>query len=134
MPARSGRYVLTAVTHTAGDADADNDAVSVTLLVGDVTATPADEVLAAMRPTVNPFSGSTGLSFSLGRSTDVRLEIFDARGRLVARLQDGELGAGPRILTWDGRDRQGREAPAGVYLYRGRLGSIDQAGKLLKVR
>lgn len=134
VPAHAGRYVLTAATHAAGDSNTGNDTVSVTLTVGDLTATPVDAIAAAMRPTVNPFSGSTGLSFALARPADVHLDIYDARGRLVTTLQDGALGAGACVLTWDGRDRQGREAPAGVYLYRGRLGTIEQAGKLLKVR
>jgi hypothetical protein len=132
VPAHSGTYVLTAVAHTANDADSANDAVTVTLHVGNLTATPDDVVAVAVRPTMNPFGHDTGLSFALPRASDVRVEIFDARGRRVARLQDGQLEAGLRTLTWNGRDDGGREVPSGVYLYRARIGAQDHVGKLLK--
>lgn len=134
VPAQAGRYVLTAVAHTANDANPANDAVTVSLQVGDLTATPMESVAAPVRPTMNPFGHATGLSFALAQPADVHLEIFDARGRRVARLHDGPLDAGSRTLAWDGRDDSGREVPAGVYLFRARLGSAQHVGKLLKTR
>ncbi len=134
VPAQSGSYVLTAVAHTANDANTANDAVTVHLHVGDLTATPDDAVVAAIRPTANPFGQETGLRFALSRATDVRVEIFDARGRRVARLQDGSMAAGTRTLGWNGRDDGGQEVPSGVYLYRAQIGADDYTGKLLKSR
>jgi flagellar hook assembly protein FlgD len=126
--------VLTAVAHTASDANPANDAVTVTLHVGNLTAAPDDAVAVTVHPTTNPFGRETGLRFALPRATEVRVEIFDARGRRVAQLHDGPLDAGPRTLAWDGRDGDGREVPSGVYLYRAQLGAERQVGKLLKTR
>jgi hypothetical protein len=67
----------------------------------------------------NPFRLSTSIRFELAQAAPVRLEIFDVRGARVATLMDGRvLPAGGHATTWDGRDRAGRLAPAGVYLVR----------------
>ena len=46
----------------------------------------------------------------------VRLEIFDARGRLVRIVHDGVLAAGDHQLAWNGRDDSGRALASGVYV------------------
>lgn len=49
----------------------------------------------------NPFAASTTLRYALPRAADVRLEVFDALGRRVATLADGEQAAGAHEVTWD---------------------------------
>jgi hypothetical protein len=66
----------------------------------------------------NPFNPSTSIALALDQGRDVRLEIYDARGRLVRVLHDGALSAGRHELVWDGRDGTGRSAASGVYLAR----------------
>ena len=66
----------------------------------------------------NPFNPNTQLSFELDRSQDLRLAIYDARGREITVLTEGFHNAGRHTVTWTGFDRSGRRAPAGVYLAR----------------
>jgi subtilisin family serine protease len=66
----------------------------------------------------NPFNPSTRIRFDLARAAHTRVDILDARGRLVRRLADHGLAAGTTSLFWDGRDDLGRAVPSGVYLYR----------------
>jgi predicted GH43/DUF377 family glycosyl hydrolase len=72
--------------------------------------------LAAAVP--NPFNPLTRLDFAVARDGPVRLRIYDPAGRLVITLVDETLTAGHHHATWDGRDAAGRQAPAGLYLYR----------------
>jgi len=72
--------------------------------------------LSAPRP--NPSSSATRLEFSLPEAARVDLSVFDASGRRVATLLQGELSAGPRTATWDGRDSYGRPVSAGLYFAR----------------
>jgi hypothetical protein len=65
----------------------------------------------------NPFNPSTTISFDLPVATRAQLEVFDVRGRRVARLLDEELAAGRHDVVWDGRDARGRAAASGVYFY-----------------
>ena len=63
----------------------------------------------------NPFNPTTTIALSLDRAQIVRLDIFDARGRLVRVLHDGALAAGRNELQWDGRNDRGLQAASGVY-------------------
>ena len=66
----------------------------------------------------NPFNPSTNIAFSLTQAGPVKLEVFDARGRLVQTLVDGHLDIDAHVFTWYGRDSAGRQVASGVYLYR----------------
>ena len=47
-----------------------------------------------------------------------RLDIYDVSGALVRTLESGTKEAGLHEAVWNGRDDEGRLAPAGVYFYR----------------
>ncbi|MDZ7371669.1 MAG: DUF3160 domain-containing protein [candidate division KSB1 bacterium] len=66
----------------------------------------------------NPFNGNTIFLLSLSEQSQVRFELFDLRGRFIAILVDQVLPSGVHRIVWDGRDRQGRIVPNGVYLCR----------------
>jgi len=66
----------------------------------------------------NPFRSGTRIAFDNPVAGRVGLCVFDAAGRLVAAPQDAWQPGGPVHLVWDGRDRQGRPAQAGVYFLR----------------
>jgi hypothetical protein len=70
----------------------------------------------AIRP--NPFNPRTELVLELGRTSVVRLEVYDLRGRLICRLVDGAFNAGTHTVTWDGTDTHGRPVPSGRYFAR----------------
>jgi hypothetical protein len=83
--------------------------------------TPVEDVPPAsvsLRAGPNPFNPRVTLSCSLARDARVRLQVLDARGRLVRTIADSALPAGDHRWTWDGRDAQGRGCPTGVYLAR----------------
>lgn len=83
----------------------------------------------------NPFNPSTVISFSLPRESTVRIEIYDATGRLVGRLLDGNrLPAGPHAVEWNGRDARGRVVPSGVYFCRLTAGKERLSRKLVVAR
>lgn len=79
-----------------------------------VNDTPA--VASMSRAWPNPFNPRVNFSFDLPRGAHAHLAVFDLRGRLVTTLVDGVLAEGNHTTSWDGRDRSGRSAPAGVYL------------------
>ena len=62
--------------------------------------------------------------------TDVRLEVFDAQGRLVRAFRSREP-AGRRRLEWDLADSRGQLVPAGVYTYRMRAGAFEARRKMV---
>jgi|GEM_PF-3543553 len=66
----------------------------------------------------NPFRTSTAIHFELARVSDVRLEVFDAGGRLVRRIAAGPQGPGTHLCVWNGRDQGERPVGSGVYFVR----------------
>ena len=73
----------------------------------------------------NPFNPKTTFSFELEYADQVLLQVFDATGRLLRTLIDGECVAGRTEVEWNGTDDQGRELSSGVYLYRLRAAGIQ---------
>jgi hypothetical protein len=61
--------------------------------------------------------GQIGISFSLERPGPVAIRVYDIHGRLLRNLE-GSYPAGVSREAWDGRDRDGRSATAGIYFFR----------------
>ena len=55
------------------------------------------------------------LQFSLEMSGDVRLAVYDVRGRRVRTLINGPLAAGEHEYAWDGRGENGDRVGPGIY-------------------
>jgi len=99
------------------------------------TTPPAHQVatgLVAVKP--NPFNPSTSIGLRLDANGPARLEIFDARGRLVRRLVDGPMSAGESFVKWDGRDDAGAELGSGIYFARLTVGAEHFSRKLALIR
>jgi hypothetical protein len=93
--------------------------------IGTVSATifaTAGGTSSPMRATVgqnypNPFNPHTTIAFSLPRPMQIRLVIYDDRGRLVRTLRSGMERAGSNTADWDGTDESGRPVASGNYSY-----------------
>ncbi len=134
-PAAAGPLTLSARTLLVGDENAANDEVSITIGYGmDLVAVSPTIFASAPRPRHNPFRGEAELRFSLARETFLRLEIFDIAGRKIATPAFETRGPGEQLLRWNGNDENGRELPAGLYLYRLQTTGRDHSGKLLKLK
>ena len=66
----------------------------------------------------NPFNPATTIDFYLPSASFVRLRLFDAAGRAVALLVEGNEPAGWRAAAWNGRTESGLAAASGVYFAR----------------
>ena len=81
----------------------------------------------------NPFNPTTEIRFALPEGADVRLIVYDALGREVARLVDGPVGAGYQHATFEAGS-----LPSGVYLYRleakGSAETFAKTGRMVLVK
>lgn len=64
----------------------------------------------------NPFNSNTNICYCILQTTDVKLQIFDALGRLVHTLIDNRQHAGDYQVSWDGTARNGFKVSTGIYL------------------
>lgn len=77
----------------------------------------------------NPFNPSTTIRFSLNRSEQVTLKVYDLRGKEVATLLDENLPMGEHGAVFDAGS-----LPSGVYVYRLTTSSFSQARKAMLLK
>jgi hypothetical protein len=82
----------------------------------------------------NPFATRTEISFSIPNRGRVSLDVFDASGRLVKTLWNGEKEAGTHVLSWYGEDETGRRGKNGVYFFRLSIGPRVLTRKAILVK
>ena len=61
----------------------------------------------------NPFNPATAISFALPHADQIRIEVYDALGRLIRVLADGQFPAGAHSVVFEAGN-----LASGVYLYR----------------
>lgn len=71
-----------------------------------------------LAPAPSPFRETTTIGFALPRASQARLEVYDASGRLVRSLFDGNAPIGYTRNVWDGRNQDGWRVAPGVYFCR----------------
>lgn len=74
----------------------------------------------------NPFGGRTRISYTLPRTGNVSLVVYDVAGRPVQTLDSGRREAGRYTATWDAKS-----AAAGVYFYTLTSGKASITRKLI---
>jgi flagellar hook assembly protein FlgD len=62
-----------------------------------------------------------------------RLDLYDVRGARVRTLVERAAEPGRFVVTWDGRNGDGRSVAAGVYLYRLTAGRAALGGRLVRL-
>ena len=98
----------------------------------DAPAPPAAPRAHALRVSPNPVLAHARVRIDAGMAAQTRLiEILDLTGRRVTTLV---LATGNRSVEWQGRDDQGRLAPAGVYFARVAGEGADSAVRFVVAR
>lgn len=91
---------------------------------------PQTPALASVSSYPNPFRDSTSLRVSIPKSSQARLSIYNLKGQRLADPFSGFLSRGEHTFRWNAQDPDGRQLPAGVYLYRFKTAGNEQVGKL----
>mgnify|MGYP001238104980 FL=1 len=65
----------------------------------------------------NPFNPITMINYDLPISSEVKITIYDMRGRKVITLFDQNKPPGYWSLYWDGTNQFGKAVPSGMYIY-----------------
>jgi len=81
----------------------------------------------------NPFRGSLRLALAAPAGSRARVEVFDTLGRRVALVFEGVVPGEGTEVRWDGRDRLGRPAAAGVYLLRAATPAGNAVQRVVKL-
>ncbi len=110
----------------------DNGFESMHVLPAGVSATPEPipaSLTALNRNFPNPFNPTTTISFGLAKDSEVKLSVFDVRGRLMEVLLDDRLDSGAHVVTFNG-EKYG----SGVYFFRLETDGFLQTRKMTLVK
>jgi hypothetical protein len=128
----SGAAIVTWWDGRSGNSDIYAQFMDAPLPPTDASTMPGPSFLSQNYP--NPFNPTTNIAFALSTPGQVSLRIYDATGRLVRVLVQGDRPAGHCREIWDGRDDRGRGVSSGVYFYRLEAGSFTQTRKMILLR
>ncbi|RQW07723.1 MAG: T9SS C-terminal target domain-containing protein, partial [Calditrichaeota bacterium] len=82
----------------------------------------------------NPFNPETTIKYSLPEENNVELVVYNLLGQKVKTLVLQRQRAGYHSIAWDGRNDNGAEAGAGVYVYRLKADSRTIIRKMVLVK
>lgn len=77
----------------------------------------------------NPFNPTTNIQYSIPKTSDISLKVYDILGNEVATLVDRKQSAGVYNAKFDGSN-----LASGIYFYTLRAGSFSSTKKLMLVR
>jgi len=67
----------------------------------------------------NPFNPEVTLNFQLAEAAEnLKIQVFDLRGKLLATPVNSTFSAGSYALIWDGSSQGGEMLPSGIYILR----------------
>lgn len=97
-----------------------------------VTTLPSVTRLLGCHP--NPFNPRVAVDYAVDHPQQVRIVVYDIRGRRVAILVDAWTAAGSHAVQWDGRDDVGRPLGSGEYLLQLTGESVAESRKVMLLR
>ena len=115
------------ITIVAGDEAYVND-----MIMNILEAIPAEYSLSQNYP--NPFNPTTKIDFTLPRSDDVNVTIYNLVGQQIKVLVNSNLEYGYHTVTWNGLDQLGRPVASGVYFSELRTRNFRQTKKMLLLK
>jgi hypothetical protein len=100
----------------------------------DVTPSDAPRFTKLAQNYPNPFNPSTTIKFELKEKGFVTLKVYDASGRLVRTLVEGERDAAAHSVDWDGANDRGGAVASGIYFYKMETKGFGQTKKMVLLR
>lgn len=83
----------------------------------------------------NPFYDNTNLTLKLAKANQkAEIAIYNLKGQLVRNIYNQPVKGSQLSVSWNGRDNQNKEVPAGIYLLRVRAEGFNQTQKLMKLK
>jgi hypothetical protein len=82
----------------------------------------------------NPFNPVTNIAFTVARTAQVRLDVYNVVGQKVKTLVDQEMKPGAYAADWDGTDQSGKAVSSGIYFYRMEAGDFAGMKKMLLLK
>lgn len=77
-----------------------------------------EQAIALFNAYPNPFKNLITIDFKLKRYGNVSVKVYNLKSQLIKTLADEPMLYGNQRIEWNGIDKNGNKAPAGIYLVR----------------
>ena len=82
----------------------------------------------------NPFNPETTIEYSLPKTGQVNLAIYNIKGELVKELVNGVQPSGKNSVVWKGTDSKEHAVSSGIYFYRIFANGSQQTKKMMLIK
>ena len=79
----------------------------------------------------NPFTEYVTIAFGLQNKANVRLNVFDINGRLIAHIRNSEAEKGNYKLQWNGTSDTGARVSNGTYIIQLEAGELRNSSRVI---
>ena len=82
----------------------------------------------------NPFNPETNIQFTINKSANVEIIIYNALGQKVKKLVNKRYLKGTHAVVWNGRNDFGNQVSSGSYFYQIQMGNKIQTKRMILLR
>ncbi|MFC1726436.1 T9SS type A sorting domain-containing protein [candidate division KSB1 bacterium] len=82
----------------------------------------------------NPFNPETTIRYSIPKTADVKLAVYNVLGQEIKALVNENKKAGYHSVKWDGTNNYGVKVGSGIYIYRIRAGGFTESKKMVLLK
>lgn len=82
----------------------------------------------------NPFNPTTTIEYTLPKSENVTISIYNLVGELVNRVNYSNKKSGQYQYIWNSKDMHGNSVPSGVYFYELNAGKFHSVKKMVLIK
>lgn len=136
MASPTGTFTTRCTTAMYGDQVPSNDAVYDSVQVIALGVSGPDPLHDIPRTVIlsgsGPFAGRVAIEYGLPRRAEMRLEVYDACGRLVQIVAAGVGQPGYHTAVWQCTDQHGRGVAEGAYFLRLTADGVTLTNKVVK--
>jgi len=111
---------------------------SVDAVINMVNPTPVSETNTVVQPYLlsnypNPFNPETTITYYVGSSGNVEVEVYNILGQKVKTLVQGDKSTGLHSV-WNGKDDNSNPVSSGIYLYKIKSGKYSKTKKMILMK
>ncbi|MBC8192794.1 MAG: T9SS type A sorting domain-containing protein [Candidatus Marinimicrobia bacterium] len=130
----NGIRIVATATDANGNTSEFSEAIEIGNYVGIAAVEALPEVFTLEQNYPNPFNPTTTIRYGLPEASDVRLVIYDLKGRIVQSYSERGRTAGWVNYEWSGTNMSGEPVSTGVYLCRLVAGEYSKTIKMVYLR
>lgn len=82
----------------------------------------------------NPFNPETQIKYTLNKTADVKINVYNMLGQKVRTLVNKQMTSGSHTVKFNGLNDQGQKLSSGMYVYQIQFGDLKETRKMMLMK